>query len=842
VLAGPAIRAEEPGSSPFALADALERAWRARDVPAYLALWVFNETEAREEESRFATSHLSAEESQITLERPGPLPLAAARIRLGAQIFTVSEPRGRAEEWSFAFEKTDLGWRITAREVRGVIDGLIHLSLDARGFRADGLSVQLPDFELRMARGTLFLSPEELGPTVLVFVGQGTVKVTPQPATEREQLRQFCGKPEMEERIKTMFMRIHPADLHKVLLPTRLDPDPAAASRYPNARRFYDQQVGRAFVLEAALPRSPWWTLPGLGDASVTFETARRGTLTFTVSRAEPEDISLFDRARRRQICIYASEGRGTRYNEDDRRAVDVVQHDLAVRFEPRRYFLEGEDRLRLRVLSPATTLNLRLEDALRVHSITSREGGRHLFFRVRGQNSVMVSLGVLGGTEGEVALTVRYSGLLRPAPVEQELLVQQSSQRITEEEVIVEEVLVYTNRQAWYPRVGTDDHALARLRFDVPEGYTVVTGGTRVGSESVEGRTTVEYRQDQPGKYITAVVGRLYELGTHSLGPLTLRAHAVGRTRDEAARMVERTGRILQFFTQEFGPLPYSSLNLVVIEAITPGGHSPPGTIVVAKRPLLLTGALRDDPASFHDLPDFFLAHELAHQWWGHGVAGQNYHERWLSEGFAQYAAARWIRQSKGEDAFRSVLARMARWALRKAHEGPISLGHRLGHLKDDPQIFRAIVYNKGAYVLHMLRSVVGDAAFREALVAFQTRYRFQKAGTDDLREALEAASGLDLTPYFREWVFGTNVLSLRVSRRTEAAGNTYRTTVVIEATGLPGPIPVEVSVPYPGGREKRVVTLEPVGGRFVIETPRPPGRVDVNADRGLLATVRGS
>ena len=107
----------------------------------------------------------------------------------------------------------------------------------------------------------------------------------------------------------------------------------------------------------------------------------------------------------------------------------------------------------------------------------------------------------------------------------------------------------------------------------------------------------------------------------------------AVGRARGDAEAVMDRAGDILRFYTEQFGPCPYPLLNLAVTEGLAPGGHSPPGMIVLVQRPLLLRRGLRDDPANFSDVPGFFLAHELAHQWWGHGVAGQNYRERWISE-----------------------------------------------------------------------------------------------------------------------------------------------------------------------------------------------------------------
>ena len=95
-------------------------------------------------------------------------------------------------------------------------------------------------------------------------------------------------------------------------------------------------------------------------------------------------------------------------------------------------------------------------------------------------------------------------------------------------------------------------------------------------------------------------------------------------------------------------------------------------------------------------------------------------------------------------------MMDRMARWALRYDAAGPIHLGQRLGHLEQDPRVFRAVVYDKGAWVLHMLRGVVGDEAFFAGARAFLGRFRYAKAGTEDLRAALEEASGRDLRPYF--------------------------------------------------------------------------------------------
>ena len=154
-----------------------------------------------------------------------------------------------------------------------------------------------------------------------------------------------------------------------------------------------------------------------------------------------------------------------------------------------------------------------------------------------------------------------------------------------------------------------------------------------------------------------------------------------------------------------------------------------------------------RNDPVAFESYPMFFLAHEIAHQWWGQAVGWKNYHEQWLSEGFAQYFAALYAEHERGAEQFARVLRQMRRWAIDTSPQGPVYLGYRLGHIKGDGRVFRALVYNKGAMVLHMLRRLMGDEAFFARAARFYATWRFKKAGTDDFRVAMEKAGGQPLS-----------------------------------------------------------------------------------------------
>ena len=837
-IASPARASAPPPDTPAALLDRLEQVWTSRDQSGYLALWTFSGPEARAAEVEFARDRFEAEELRLTLQRPVAFPDTSARVQ--AQVFSATEPRARIEQFRFEIEGGASGFRITGRHEQGLIDGLVHIDLDPSGFRADGLTLRLTDFELRMKHGTLFMSEASLGPTALLFVGEGRLRISPGPTAERDQLRIFCGRPELETRVRTVFARIHPADLHRVLQPVRLDPDPGAPRRWREAQAFFNEQSPRAFVLDAPLPRAPWWLMPTVGDALVAFRT-RRGTLTYTLNSRDPEDVSLFNRDKRLQILLYASKGRESDWNENDGRTVDIVAHDLEVSLEPERYLIRGQDALTLSLLQGATSLRLRLANTLRVLSVSSREGGNHIFFRVRGQNSIVVSLGPYSGRLGEARLVVRYAGALDPASVEDEALPAQEFRGLSDDELFIERVLLYTNKDAWYPRNVSDDHARYRVRFDVPAGYAAVSGGRLERSGAAGDRVRSEYVLDEPGKYLSVIVGRLDSPGSPVPARPTLTAWSTRRLRSEAQQSLATAREIVAFFSREFGPCPYSSINLVFTENLTPGGHSPAGLVLVQRRPAMAQRRLRDDPANFSDVPGFFLAHEIAHQWWGQGVAPKNYRERWLSEGAAQYAAALWVRESRGEPAFRAVLKRFGDWAFRHAKAGPIDLSYRVGHLRGEPQAYRAVVYDKGAYVLHMLRGLVGEESFRNALTSFQADHRYGKAGTEELRQALERTSGRDLRPYFKEWVRGTAVPELRFTHRSEPLGSTFQTTVRIVATGLPGPVPLVVSLVGRQGRADHEVLLGREGGVFALEGQERVRRVEINADRGLWARVKG-
>jgi hypothetical protein len=299
-----------------------------------------------------------------------------------------------------------------------------------------------------------------------------------------------------------------------------------------------------------------------------------------------------------------------------------------------------------------------------------------------------------------------------------------------------------------------------------------------------------------------------------------------------------ERVRRMIEFYAGIIGEAPYPDFTLAAVDDNLPGGHSP-AFFAVLHQPLPSTPyQWSQDPVWFGNYPRLFLAHEVAHQWWGQAIGWKNYHEQWLSEGLSQYFAVLYAESDRGPDLLRDLLSNMRESAERESDKGPIYLGYRVGHIKGESRVFRSIIYNKSAVVLHMLRDLIGDEAFFDGLRQFYGEYRFRKAGTDDLRRALEATSGMPLERFFDRWVLGSDLPRVRVE--SHIAEDRLSATVRITQTGPLFDLPLRLTVQYlDGTTETLIVPVTTMKAEVPVSADRTIRRISVD-DSLTLGDIR--
>ena len=762
--------------------------------------------------------------------------LPGGGVRLSVEVLIEAGASGRLATWTLDTEPRDAGWVVTRAVSISTVDGLYRLELDPRQqFHAHNLVVKAEDYELHLPSGDVFVATAAGAVTAAVLIGKGEMVFKPAPETERRQVQLYCGHEELRTPFTWAYLRMNPGESASRLPAAQLTPMTVAARDLERAREVLAEQAPKSFGLELAdLSRVAWSLLPSGGEFIADVAAPRYGTLTYANSNRDPEDISLFDRGHRRTVSTYMSAGRRmTRvrsYDEDDDAEYDVLDYHVDNAFAPDRYWMEGSTRLTIKIRAFAVSaISLRLAEPLVVQSVTSNKHGRLLALHVRGQSSMVVNLPAPAHRDDVLVLTVKYGGRLEPQGVEREnITVEQSVERNNQvlEVAQPEPNYVYSNRSPWYAQATTSDYATATIRMTVPAAFSVACSGEPAAGSPVSIRATGEdaparklhvFVATSPVRYLGCVISRFVAsdpitvpVPAESRAPgaaagdpgasLAIRISSTSRQRARAREVAARAGEIAAFYASLLHDMPYPSLNVAVVESNVPGGHAP-GYLVILNQPLPSTPFVwRDDPAAFDDYPDFFIAHEVAHQWWGQAIGWKNYHEQWLSEGIAQYFAVLFAEHQRGPQVFASLLRQLTKWADEDSDQGPVYLGYRLAFTKGAGRTFRALVYNKGAITLHMLRRMLGDEAFFRALRRFYTDHRFEKAGTDDLQRAFEAESNRPLSRFFDEWIVGQDLPTLTSAWTVATDGSA----VTVKLTQPPGRIfefPVTVSLAYASG-----------------------------------------
>lgn len=291
-----------------------------------------------------------------------------------------------------------------------------------------------------------------------------------------------------------------------------------------------------------------------------------------------------------------------------------------------------------------------------------------------------------------------------------------------------------------------------------------------------------------------------------------------------------------LRFFSQTVAPYPYEKLALI-IGATRFGGMENSSAIVFAStlfetrtQPISNVFKIREG------LRDT-IAHEIAHQWFGDSVTEATWSDLWLSEGFADYFAGLFIQHYEGEPDFQRYMKNEADtyFNYEKNTRTPI---HDT-NTEDLFKLLNANNYQKGAWVLHMLRSELGNEQFFSGIRIYYDAHKNATATSEDLRAAFEKASGKDLKDFFARWVYGAGHPSYELTWQWNQKNNRLRILLkqLQPEPAFPNAVPIDI-VTADG---KRRLILKPTGRQTVeeVKLDAAPTGLKVDPDNTILKDV---
>jgi aminopeptidase N len=391
-----------------------------------------------------------------------------------------------------------------------------------------------------------------------------------------------------------------------------------------------------------------------------------------------------------------------------------------------------------------------------------------------------------------------------------------------------------------WIPCL---DHpsAKATVTFTVaaPQRYEVLANGRFItlNGNAATSHWKFEEAKPIPAYCMVVVLNQGAIINSPDKSITNLLYNVPQSNREYASKGFSPAASALAFFSQTIAPYPYEKLALIV-GATRFGGMENSSAIVFTStlfdpRPNDKMSARFGIPTRIEDV----VAHEIAHQWFGDSVTESTWADLWLSEGFATYFAGLFIEKYDGEDAFREYMRTAADRYFRYEQQTNTPIHDTT--TQDLMRLLNPNNYEKGAWVLHMLRKRLGDDAFFRGLRIYYNAHHESNATTGDLRGALEKASGKNLKEFFARWVYGAGHPRYQIKwglGRSEKALTVTVNQVQAGQTFL-DPIPIEITVD--GEKIKRTIYPKAKLARLTISVKRKPTSVQLDTDETLLKEI---
>ena len=378
-----------------------------------------------------------------------------------------------------------------------------------------------------------------------------------------------------------------------------------------------------------------------------------------------------------------------------------------------------------------------------------------------------------------------------------------------------------------WFPvaNYGTNRFT-SKITITVPAHMTVIGSGiestpappTKTAIANSKTFNFVWARPSFPG---TIIAGTFQEFKSDEAG-LDLHVFFKPLHKDLGAEYATTAVKEFTYFVTEYGNAPSTRLNIVEL---------PDDTVPTAWAPEIAAIAGRGITEKVNYR---LLANTIAHQWWGVSVSPATKDDWWIADGFSRYSEARYLESAAGTAGLEEMVKDMSVGAL--AYDSvPLSSCGKLDFFSPE---FQAVVTDKGAMILHMLRWVLGENKYLQVMRDFATKYAGKPASTDDFRAVVEQIYGEKLTWFFSQWMDSTGAPEFKTKYTIYRLGNNkgFRVVGAIQQDLDLFRMPVDLKIDTDGKTEEKRIEVAGTNSPFTVETFGRPRRIVVDPDHRVL------
>ena len=383
----------------------------------------------------------------------------------------------------------------------------------------------------------------------------------------------------------------------------------------------------------------------------------------------------------------------------------------------------------------------------------------------------------------------------------------------------------------SWFPcNDMPSDKALLNIKITNDSSQTSVSNGILYNIKTEGNRRTYSWKTVYPiATYLICLYSSDYDnfedkyVSLDKKDTMNIEYYVLPKHLENAKIDFAEHTQFIRFFAKTFGEYPFIKEKYGVAEFLWQLGAMEHQTI---------TGI----GSNFVSGRNFFkdiLIHELAHQWWGDAISPKSWNDIWLNEGFATYCEALYYENKSGKKALISTM-------LSKYQQ---NFKGKLIEPKND--LFSATVYDKGAWVLHMLRWQVGDSTFFNILREYFNEYKYTSASTKDFQTVCENVSGQDLSQFFDQWVYdGEGNITLIYDWDSKKTGEGFSLNLNLKQDQDEYSIykfPLEVKIEYAdSSSENRILKIKERDENFNFKLRKKPIELIFDPDSWLLANIR--